>query len=312
MLRAMTDTAEHAENAATDSYGALLFKDDPTGRVAVVMERVCDLSPEDYERFNHAYNVMFDMLVANMFTYVRQSSLDLFRAVTEASEAFRDGKVRLPHGTELIEWGTRIRTAILGVCSSIHHHQEQSYIAVKRKFGEDSPEHIKMKAAFAEIYDGCFGYRALFRLRHIMVHSTMLAAAMNAEARRYQGQNIAFVDMNMDRSVFLESKKISAALKDELRSLDEDPSIYELVGEAVPRLRDTNREVLAILHPEIDDVCATVREFDALFEGKVGDRALIHQQSPELRPPFTTGYNAWSPTVFDFAYARQKQATPTR
>ncbi|SFA61504.1 hypothetical protein SAMN05444374_1189 [Rhodococcoides kroppenstedtii] len=268
------------------------------------MQPICELNENDYTRFHAAYNVMFNMLEANMFTYVRQSGLDLFRTVMDASEAFRDGKIPAFGEGDMVEWATRIRTGILGVCSSIHHHQEQSLIAVVRQFDKDSAEHVEMKRLFKAVYDRCFAYRLLFRLRHIMVHSTMLAPAMKATAGISEGEKYALVDMRLDRSVFYESSKISAAIKAELRALDEDPSIYELVGEVMPELRDTNREVLALLHPDIDDTCATVREFDALFGGQPGRRALVRQQSPELRPPFETSYQAWPPSVFDYAHAR--------
>ncbi|MFC9840268.1 hypothetical protein ACFVKB_41855 [Rhodococcus sp. NPDC127530] len=119
-----------------------------------------------------------------MFTYARQSSIDLFHTIEKAAGAMLDGKIsptQQPDG--MVEWGTRLRTTILAVCSSIHHHQDQSYIEVKRKFGRDSPEHCKVKAVFAEIYDDCFGYRYLFRLRNTKVHYTMLAAAMRGNHR---------------------------------------------------------------------------------------------------------------------------------
>lgn len=301
--------AVHVDNAATDSYGALLFRKDPTGKTAGVMERVCDLAPEDYERYSGAYKVMFDIMVANMFTYVKQSSIDLFETIKKASDAMRDGEISPMQPDGMVEWGTRLRTAILAVCSSIHHHQDQSYIEVKRKFGKDSPEHRKVKAAFAEIYDDCFGYRYLYKLRNTMVHYTMEAAAMRGEAQLYKGEKIAFVDMQMDRSALLDMKDhLNAPLKEELRSLPGDPSIHEMVGEAVPRLAKTNRELLAILYPEIDDLCAIVREFDALFDGQKGVRAVIHQQSPELRPPFRTGLTSWADNVIANAHAAKERS----
>lgn len=296
-------------NAAIRSYGALLLRGDPTGRVDGVMERICSLTEQDYARFAEAYKVMFNMIEANMFTYVRQSSLDLLRTVTEASEAFRDGKIPEYGDGDFVEWATRLRTGILGVCSSIHHHQDQSMIAVKRQFGENSAERVSMKNLFNDIYDDCFAYRILFRLRHMMVHSTMLAPAMKAEAGFHNGEKVAFVDMRLDRTVFYESDKISAAIKAELRELDEDPSIYELIGDVMPPLKVTNRELLALLHPDIDNVCDTVRQFDALFDGKPGRRALVQQQSPELRPPFSTGFQAWPPSIFEFAYSRLDAAS---
>lgn len=308
----MTTHADPADNAAAQSYGALLFRPDPTGQVAVIMDRVCDLSDADYRRYSDAYKVMSDLFVANMFTYVRQSAIDLMRLAEEASIAFRDGEISPTRPDDAIEWATKLRTAVLAFCSSIHHHQDQSYIEVIRKFGEDSDEHVAMKAAFAEIYDDCFGYRYLYKMRNTMVHFTMLTAAMKAEAANYNGEPVGFVDMRMDRSALIEQKRhLNQKLRDELNGLEEDPSIYEMAGEALPHLRDTNRCVLEILHPDLDDVCGIVREFDALFDGRPGIRALIHQQSPELRAPFTTGYKAWADSVIKFARSREQDGDNT-
>lgn len=66
-------------------------------------------------------------------------------------------------------------------------------------------------------------------------------------------------------------------------------------------LSNANRRLLAILHPDLTDVCNTVVKFDKLFEGRDGVRGLISQQSPELRAPFTTGFNPWAGDVIMFA-----------
>lgn len=298
-------------NDAEDSYAVLLIKDDPTGQAKVIFERVQDLNPDEYRRYQAAYKVLLDILVSNLFAYVRQSSLDFMQTVLDASVAFRDGKISYTRPDDTVLWGTRLRTNVLSVCSSIHHHQDQSYIAVIKKFGKDSDQHVAMKSEFANIYDNNFGYRYLYKMRNTMVHFTMMTASMNASAEMRNGEKAGFVDMRMDRSALLEQKDhLNRKLRDELLALSEDPSVHEMVNEALPELRLTNRRVLEILYPEIESYCKTVTEFDALFEGRSGVRGLIHQQSPELRPPFTTGYSAWATQVFLYAYARTGQEPP--
>jgi hypothetical protein len=54
--------------------------------------------------------------------------------------------------------------------------------------------------------------------------------------------------------------------------------------------------------------CAIVREFDALFDGRKGVRAVIHQRFPELRPPFTTGLNSRADNVIAHARRRKEAA----
>ncbi len=48
-------------------------------------------------------------------------------------------------------------------------------------------------------------------------------------------------------------------------------------------------------------IAETIVEFDKLFEGRDGVRGLIHQQSPELRAPFKTGFTLWAGQVVLFA-----------
>jgi hypothetical protein len=62
-----------------------------------------------------------------------------------------------------------------------------------------------------------------------------------------------------------------------------------------------NRKLLTIIHPDLTSVCETIVEFDKLFEGREGTRGLIHQASPELRAPFTTGFIPWAGDIVMFA-----------
>jgi len=74
-----------------------------------------------------------------------------------------------------------------------------------------------------------------------------------------------------------------------------------MMGEIHRAMQKANRRLLTILHPDLTLVCETVVEFDKLFEGRDGARGLIHQQSPELRAPLTTGFTPWAGQVVLFA-----------
>jgi hypothetical protein len=101
--------------------------------------------------------------------------------------------------------------------------------------------------------------------------------------------------------VLLESDKISPDLKVELASKPGDPSVFQMVMEIHRAMRKANRKLLTIIHPDPTPICETVVEFDKLFEGRDGTRGLIHQQSPELRAPFTTGFTPWAGEIVLFA-----------
>jgi hypothetical protein len=190
-----------------------------------------------------------------MFAYVRQAALDMFRLAQEAYEAFRDGKISNLNPDDFVEWGIRLRTTILDVCSAIHHHDEQSRKGAERKFGAESQELADVKAEFAKLRADCFGYRYLSKpLRNVMVHTTMLVIKIDAEAHWNKGEPVAFIDLIMDRSVLIEERRhVNAGLRAELARLPGDPSVYQMVVEAVPVLLKINRHIIEILHPEIGE-----------------------------------------------------------
>jgi hypothetical protein len=74
-----------------------------------------------------------------------------------------------------------------------------------------------------------------------------------------------------------------------------------MVMEILRPMRKANRKLLTIIHPDLTSFCETIVEFDNLFGGKDGTRGLIHQQSPELHAPFTTGFTPWAGEIILFA-----------
>lgn len=268
--------------------GAIVFEADPNSETTPRTNWLHDLSESDFTRYLDALDALSKIHVTNLFSTVRQSALDFMTVVGDAYKALYEDKISTIRPDDFVQWTIRLRTAVLGVCAAIHHHQEQSYAAVKRKFGEDSPEHEAMKVAFGEIYDNCFGYRFLYKLRNCMVHYSMRAVGVGTDSRMHEGQDLRWFELNMNRSVMLKPKKLlNAKLRAELEALDEDPVIIEMQTEAFKELIKTNRKIVEIQYPEIADVCATVREFDSLFEGRDGIRGLAITRSEEIRSPFT-------------------------
>jgi hypothetical protein len=268
--------------------GAIIFEADPNSETTPRTNWVHDLSESDFNRYLDALDALSKIHVTNLFSTVRQSTLEFMAVVGEAYKALYENKISTIRPDDFIKWTIRLRTAVLGVCSAIHYHQEQSYAAVKRKFGENSPEHEAVKVAFGEIYDNCFGYRFLYKLRNCMVHYSMRAVDVGTDSHMHEGQELRWFEINMKRSVMLKSKKLlNAKLRAELEALDEDPVIIEMQTEAFKELIKTNRRIIKIQYPEIADICATVREFDSLFEGRDGNRGLAISRSGEIRSPFT-------------------------
>jgi hypothetical protein len=197
--------------------------------------------------------------------------------------------------------GIRFRGAVLSLVSMLCYHQERTYEEVCAKYEKDGPEHQAAKEIFGALYDDYFGYRYLYRLRNVMIHSTIRAVSITVQAFANRGNPFAFVDLTMARDELIKSDKINATLKAELSSKPGDPSIIQMAMEIHRAMRRANRRLLAILHPDLTDVCSTILEFDSLFEGRDGVRGLISQQSPELRAPFSTGFSEWAGDVIVFA-----------
>ena len=293
-----------SDNEPVEARAALLIAaaPDPATQGKVIFHVVTELSEADYDRYAEAYKTLDGILVTNLFTYYIVATKSLVSLWQEANEAFATAPLPISGDPDMmVSWGTRLRGAVLSVVSALCYHQERTYEEICAKFGTNGPEHQAAKAIFGALYDDYFGYRYLYKLRNVMIHDTMLAVAITAEAYANNGNPIALVELNMDRGALIESDKINATLKAELAAKPGDPSIIQMMGEIHSAMRKANRRLLTVLHPDLTSVCKTVVGFDKLFEGRDGTRGLIHQQSPELRAPLTTGFTPWAGQVVLFA-----------
>jgi hypothetical protein len=293
-----------SDNQPVEARAALLIAPalDPATQGNVIFHVVTELSEADYDRYAEAYKTLDGILVANLFTYYLVATRSLASVWKEANQGFATAPLPISGGTDMmVSWAARLRGAVLSVVSALCYHQERTYEEICAKHGKNSPEHEAAKAIFGALYDDYFGYRYLYKLRNVMIHDTMLAVAIRAEAHANKGNPVALIELNMDRGALIESDKINATLKAELAAKPGDPSIIQMMAEIHRAMRKANRRLLTILHPDLTPVCETVVEFDQLFEGRDGARGLIRQQSPELRAPFTTGFTPWAGQVVLFA-----------
>jgi hypothetical protein len=291
------------DNDPVPAPAAFLIGSDPTGQSDVRCEHVCDLSDDDYQRYKTAERTLYDIVVAGVFTYL-QGSLKVLETVWKgANAALASNEIRPntdPQGAAI--WTSQLRAAVLSLCMSVVYHQEQTYQDVCERHGTNSDAHEKAKAIFAKLYDDYRAYRYLYGLRNVMVHDNMDAIALTAEAARGgNGQTLAVFDLLIDRSVMAGSPKLNRNLRDEFAALDVNPSVLELLPEVAQPLVDANWKLREIVHPGLTQACQTVIEFDNLFEQRLGTRALVHRQSPEIRPGFRFSYTGFPPEVIHFA-----------
>ncbi|MGN7779297.1 hypothetical protein ACTJJE_07230 [Mycolicibacterium sp. 22603] len=292
-------------NDPVPAPAAYLIGHDPTGATDVRVEHICDLTAEDYLRYKAADRTLYDVLVANIFTYV-QGSVKVFQTIWQsANAALAANEIRPntdPHGVAV--WNTQLRASVLSLCMSIVHHQEQTYQTVCDRHGANGQAHQDAKDVFGNLYDNHRGYRYLYGLRNVMVHDSMDAVSIEASAARATtGQPIAVYDLYIDRSLMTASTKLNRNLRNEFVTLEEDPSVLELLAEVAQPLVDANRSLRDIVHPDLTEACRTIIEFDDLFEQRPGTRALVHEQSPELIAGFRFSYTSIAADVIGFARA---------
>lgn len=291
------------DNAPQEVRGAILMASasvNPHGLGFPLMTVIRDNLPQaEFDRYVAGDKLLDRIIVTNLFTYYVEAFKSFVELWKQASETFA---VALPIGglSEHIDTrAIRLRGAVLGAVSMLCYHQERTL--QEACDNRNSEQHLQVKAIFSALYDDYFGYRFLVRLRNVMVHDTIEAVSLSSDAYRNNGQPFAMVNLDFCREVCLKSPKINATLKAELASKPGDPSVMQMMMEIHRPLLKANRQLLAILHPDLTDACNSLVEFDDLFEGKEGTRGLIHQLSPELRAPFTSGFRPISDQVLAFA-----------
>lgn len=291
------------DNEPVDAPGALLIAPDPTGQSDVRLEHICDLSPEAYQRYEDTYKTLYDILFANTFAYFRGSAKVFYSFWTEANKALAANELRPntdPDGSVL--WTTQLRSVALTLCLSLCYHQEQTYQEICDKHGTDSEPHNAAKVIFGELHDTYPAYRYMYALRNVMIHDAMDAIALEAlSAFDENRQPIGMWDFKLDCSFLSQSKKLNATKRAEFAALTENPSLPELFTQIAQPMTDANVKLLSILHPDLTEVCANAVEFDDLFGGRLGTRALTHSRSPEMRAGMKVGYSAWPGELIRFA-----------
>ncbi len=71
---------------------------------------------------------------------------------------------------------------MLSLGSMLCYHQERTLEEVKAKFTRESSRFQAARAIFDALYYDYFGYRCLDKLRNVMIHETIAAVGISAEA----------------------------------------------------------------------------------------------------------------------------------
>lgn len=255
--------------------GALLLHNGDAPDSVTGFQFVHRLGELDYQRYKRAFETIFEVRHSNMFTYVGVAAEDLVKTAQseglEFGEKFRENAAS--RGAEGVgRVGARLRSKVLTLCASINQHQEQILAEVERRFSKTSRQWSEVRTEFNQLFDNSFGYRYLYKLRNTMIHYTMMAVSLELRANKSGGA----VDLTLDRSALLEDKKrLNARQRQELESLDEDPSIFDLVVDALQYMAQANPRILSLANPELHLACSDLLEFGQIFESMDGIRCLL-------------------------------------
>jgi hypothetical protein len=297
-----------SNNEPVDAPSAYLLTDSPTGEADAVFEHICDLSPEQYERYKTTYKKLYDILFANTFAYFRGSAKAFASVWMSANKAFAEGEIRPTSDPDsVVIWGTQLRSVALTLCLSLCYHQEQTYREVSDEHGSDSDAFRAAKAIFGELHDNYPGYRYMYALRNAMIHEAMDAISLQATAALDENRKPFGVwDLQLDRNFLAQAKKLTAAKRAEFAALTENPSLPELFSQIAKPMMEANTKLLGLIHPDLTAVCSVAVEFDDLFGDREGTRMLSGTRSPELRPGMQIGFSSWPDGLLKFA--RQYEA----
>lgn len=282
--------------------GALLITTDSSGQV-VNFELICVLSVDDYTRYTQAHKQISGLLFGSIYTYFASSKSLLRSAVMAANQAADAGMIQ-PNSAPytFATWLTSLRAAALSLCSSVAYHQDQMLRRIEKAYGEDSTTYSQVAGQFHELYDGYPGYRFLCRLRNVMVHESMEAVTAAVKRISVGGHIQSRFRVTIDRS-FIAQSDMKKAVKAEIVALRENPDLLDLADAITEPLATVNTAIETLLLDNMSSAFQAVAEFDDLFGGRPGLRAIAN--SPDDGPgPHVPAYMPWSQQVIDIARGR--------
>lgn len=265
------------------------------------MEQLTILSVEDYSRYRQAYRVINNIAVGGVFTYFLLSASDLRARIAAANRGFLDRRFAPQTGPVGAQrWAGSLRAAVLSLASALTYHQEQIYQLASELHSDCQQVHAAIKGVFGNLYETNRGYRLLYTLRNLMTHHTMEVVALTARVLLVKDRVESRFRLRIDRGVALQSNRLKAAVTREFQEMLHDPDIVDLLDEVGPALSSANRQLYEILYPDLGLHCGAVMEFESLFQGRIGTRALVRNWDPDV-PEEQPSYTAWAPEIFDFA-----------
>jgi hypothetical protein len=270
------------------------------------VEQIGVLTVADFARYSEAYRAVFDVVHGSHYAYFLVSQDLLRSAILAANEAADAGRIRHDSDPDsYLVWIRNMRSAALSLCSSLVYHQELMLQKTSVMFGKGSAEFASVKAIFSALYDDHAGYRFLCRLRNIMAHDSMDAVSVRAKQSLVGGTRLVTnFEVGIERARVARCKQIGP-VRDEIVELSGNPDLLELADQITEPVAVANRQIEAILYTDLAAAYETVVEFDEIFGGREGVRALVNSVDDAVKVQFPT-YSPWSQQVIDYARSQSQ------
>lgn len=279
----------------------LLITDDPTVRIGIKMEKIATLSIDEHTRYAEAYECVHHVAVGGIFNYFLTSVRALRDRLADANLAFADPEFKPQTNAYAVsQCFTDIRSAVLSVVSALSYHQEQCHQLASELHASDERVRAAVKQEFNVLYDAHREYRLLYALRNLLIHESMSVVTVSARPLLVRGRVDTRFDLGIDRSIANSSKKISPTARAEFAAITTNPDVLDLIRRLVKPLCELDQRVTELIRPDLHRSCRDVLNFDAMFEGKIGTRALVSNWEPGS-PGQKPTCAPWLPQVFDYS-----------
>ncbi|WP_125458642.1 hypothetical protein [Rhodococcus sp. 1168] len=285
-------------------YSALIIHNDSSRDTAADFEVIKELTKDQYDIYSDAYHEIDVLLNRNIFTYMKKTMGDLIKAIKADMEEMTSGKLNHSQPDDIVRMGIRMRSAALAFCSALHYHQEHTYTELEKLYGENSDTEKEVRKILNRLNEKSSHYRLMYHLRNTMVHHSMEAVSIHGTAQLDKdGNTIAVSTPKIDVKAMTDlDKKMKEKYREQLTALpDQTPDLLQYAVEAFKAANEANDKLLLKMYPNMKQSCATILEFDELFEKRDGVRATTTERSTNEPPPLKFSYNAWASNVVQYA-----------
>jgi hypothetical protein len=288
--------------AEADQYGPILLYRDSAVSDAPIFTKVCSFTEDENTRYLKSYDRIRRMLDSDLLRHVSYERDRLFEELKGIRRDMNSGRVSLTSSAAVGEWKAKLRSALISFTAALQIHEYQTIRRARRTFGLDRAQVEEIKQLFADVKRESFDYRWLEALRDALQHGDIDALKWEfSMSLRAEPQVTIMVDRAFLLDEFLTDNRTKPWLKSrELEELESDPNVLEMIKAVEPLLVQLQEKLDTVLHPNIAEDAATVRELVGRYEGRQG--AYYLQTGPgftrrTMAPPMTE----LEPRVLHFA-----------